>query len=176
MVFLRDSRLFQTCCILAASALVLSSVPVPVFAQESTTRVPAGTALQVKFPQILETKALTAGQEINLMAAAAVMVGGVEVIAEGAPVTAEVARVKKPGAIGKPGEISIAFRFVMAVDGSKIGLTGQEGREGESKQTTALVVTILCCILGLLIKGGDVAIPAGTIVPAFTLTEANIST
>jgi hypothetical protein len=54
------------------------------------------------------------------------------------------------------------MRSVEAVDGSNIALSGTKHVQGENKQTQSLVITILCCILGLIIQGGDAEIASGS--------------
>jgi hypothetical protein len=131
--------------------------------------------VNIKFPQTISPKTLSPGQELNLMVALAVKIQDKIVIDVGAPVIAQVVKAKKPGSVGSPAELEIKFNYVQAVDGSRIPLNGMEVREGEGKVGTAIVVTILCCILGLLMKGGDVSIPAGTEVTAMTIAESTIA-
>ena len=87
------------------------------------------------------------------------------VIRAGSSVISEITHVKKPGAIGAPGEIGLAIRAVEGVSGEMIRVLPQSASgEGDNKQTTSLVITLLCCVLGLLIKGGHAEIPAGTMI------------
>ena len=46
---------------------------------------------------------------------------------------------------------------------------------GKSQVTTAIVITILCCILGLLIKGKEGVIPAGTQLTGYTVSQAEVN-
>ena len=73
----------------------------------------------------------------------------------------EVTHSQKKGAIGKPAVIGVMVRSVEAVDGTVVPISGVKYIEGENKLTEALVITILCCILGLVIQGGEAEIPAG---------------
>ena len=97
------------------------------------------------------------------------------VIASGAPVVAEVTRSQKKGAVGKPAIIGVTLYSVTAVDGSTVPLMGQKLVEGENKQTESLVITILCCVLGLLQQGGPASIPEGTQLEASVAGNVKVS-
>ena len=89
-------------------------------------------------------------------------VDGNVVIEGGARATAEITLSQKKGAVGKPAVIGVMVRSVEAVDGTMIPISGIKQVTGENKQSEALIVTILCCILGLMIQGGEAEIAAGT--------------
>ena len=148
-------------------------IPAGTLAQANVgTEIPAGTAIRVKFPQTYMGKNLASGETLHLINDEAVLIDGREVIAAGAIVIAEVMSVKKPGAVGKAGELVIAFRFVQGVDGSRIPISGTESQEGKDNTVMSLVCTLLSCILGLIMKGGDAMIPMGTTVTAYTMADA----
>jgi hypothetical protein len=103
-------------------------------------------------------------------------IGGVVVIAQGATAQAEVVTSKRRGSIGKPAHIGVVLRSVQAVDGTTIALTGQKQVLGEDKQTSSLVITLLCCILGLLQKGGPAEIAAGSTVRGNVVGPVSVGT
>ena len=146
----------------------------PVVALAATVQVPAGTVVVATIDSTIDPKTVTVGQRINLRVANDITVNGQVVIAAGAPVVAEITQASGPGSIGKPAIIAVTLRSVTAVDGTVIALSGQRAQEGENKQTSSLVVTILCCVLGLLLKGGEATLAAGTVVDGSTVTSAEV--
>jgi hypothetical protein len=147
----------------------------PVAAMAASVAVPVGTVVTVVFGESIDPATVMPGQTVMLSVVNPVMVAGAMVIQAGAPVLGEVTVSEKAGAVGKPAKIGVALRHVTAVDGTNIPLSGLKQMEGENAQTTALVVTILCCILGLLMKGGKATIPAGAQVQATTMAPATIT-
>jgi hypothetical protein len=159
--------------ILVTFTICASAHPGLAQAQAQTT-VPAGTPVILEFVSGIDPTMVTPGQTVSLRAVSDVVVSGVTVIAAGAAATGEVTVAEKRAAIGKPAKIAIIVRSVDAVDGTKIPVTGQSSREGENKQTESLVIAILCCILALVIKGGEAEIPAGTTITVQTLGSVQI--
>jgi hypothetical protein len=146
----------------------------PGIALAASVAVPVGTIVSAVFKDPVDPATATAGQTVLLSVADPVVIGGRTVIQAGAPVFAEVTVAEKCGAVGKPAKIGVALRHVTAVDGSNIALSGLKQMEGENKQTTSLVVTILCCVAGLLMKGGTATIPAGSVVQGTTMAQAEV--
>jgi len=143
-------------------------------AAAATVRLPAGTPVIVQLDERVSTESKTMGDNVRASVAADVTVSGTVVIRAGSPVVSEITHVKKPGAIGSPGEIGLAITAVQGVSGEMIRVLPQSASgEGDNKQTTSLVITLLCCILGLLMKGGHAEIPAGTTINTHTAQETN---
>lgn len=150
----------------------LCTFPGPAVA--ATVAVPIGTIVTAAFTEVVDAAVFTEGQVIGLEVVDPVVIDGVTVIEAGASVRGEVTAAQKSGAVGKPARIQVSLRTVTAVDGSQIALTATKTIEGENKQTSSLVITLLCCILGLLQKGGNAQIPAGASVQATTVAAANV--
>jgi hypothetical protein len=104
----------------------------------------------------------TVGQSVTMKVANDVKVNGKVVIAAGAPASGEVVSASKAGAVGKEAQITVTAKNATAVDGTFVPLSGTKAVVGASHQTSSIVITILCCILGLLQKGGKAVIPAGS--------------
>ncbi|MBU1318177.1 MAG: hypothetical protein KKH67_03170 [candidate division Zixibacteria bacterium] len=130
-------------------------------AQQEVT-VPAGTVVSFTTSQAISPKVLHVGDRVNLAVTYDVIVDGIVVIKAGTIAAAEVTESTTSGAVGKPAKIGISIKRVEAIDGSTVPLYGTKLAEGQSKVGTAVIVTILCCVLGLLIKGGTAELPAGT--------------
>lgn len=135
--------------------------PAAAAAAEAVT-IPAGTPVMLAFQEAVRPLTAQVGQKILLRTTSPVVIDGKTVIAEGAIANGEVTSAQKKGAVGKPAIIGVMLRTVEAVDGTLVPVSGTKVVEGENQQTTALVVTILCCILGLLMQGGDAEIAAGS--------------
>jgi hypothetical protein len=162
----------------AASLLVSFAwhfVLFPPVATAATVDIPVGTVVTVVFSQEVDPATTAPGQTVMLSVADPVIINGATVIAAGAPVLGEVTVAEKSGAVGKPAKIGVILRHVTAVDGKNVPLAGQKQVEGKNEQATSLIVTILCCILGLLMKGGPATIPAGALVQATTVAPVAIA-
>jgi len=170
------TRHCKVCAAITLLTFVWSMFLFPVCAIAATTTLRAGTVVTCAFSDAVDPLSVTIGQRITLTVVGAVKVAGVTVIASGAPVQAEVTQAQKQGAIGKPAVIGVRLLSVEAIDGTVVALTGVRVVEGESKQTSSLVITILCCVLGLLMKGGEASIPAGTKIDGTVVAEAQITT
>ena len=164
----------KACGAVALVSLLWTFIFFPVCAMAETLTLRSGAVVKCTVSEDISPVTTTVGQRITLRVSEAVKVNGVTVIEAGAPVQAEVTQAQKQGSIGKPAIIGISLRSVTAVDGDVIALSGQKVLEGESKQSTSLVVTILCCVLGLLMKGGPASIPAGTNIDATVVSEVQI--
>lgn len=146
----------------SAAMLVAIQMLCPSLATAAILTIPLGTPVSLAFDEALTPATVEVGSIVHLSVLQDVTVDGVIAIPAGAPATAEVTRSEKPGSIGKPAVISLECRSVQAVDGTLVPIQGTKLVEGENKQTSTLVITIVCCILGLFLKGGDVEIPAGS--------------
>jgi len=170
----RENVIFRVVAAFLASCMLFSTVGIST-ALAASQIIPSGTIVITTMDEDVSTKTKNVGDAVRMSVAADVVVSGVVVIKAGAPVEAVVKHVKKPGAVGAPGEIAVEVRAVQAVDGKMIRVipNAAEG-EGENKQTSSLVVTLLCCVLGLLMKGGEATIKAGTTVSTSTAQEMMI--
>ena len=157
----------QAFCGKRVALLVLVSVAIHLFAPAAlaigeTVKIPGGTRLVLAFENAVHPESAQIGQKVYLRVVNGVNVDGKIVILGAARATGEITHSQKKGAIGKPAVIGVMVRSVEAVDGTMIPISGVTHIEGENKQSEALIVTILCCILGLMIQGGEAEIAAGT--------------
>jgi len=150
-------------------------VPTAVLAAGEALKVPVGTPVLLSFEGRVHPASAVVGGKIYLRVEESVRVGGKIVIAEGSRAVGEITHSQKKGAIGKPAIIGVVLRSVEAVDGTRIPVSGSKLIEGESKQTSAIIVTILCCVLGLLMQGGEAEIAAGSTVEAMVEMAVEVS-
>lgn len=161
-----------TLCLAIATAPASSVV----FAQpKPKVQLPVGTVVDLAFDSPVSPTTSTIGQTVTLRVMSPVLVNGATVIAAGAIAQGEVTIAQKSGSIGKEAQIGVMVRQVVAVDGTLVPISGNKSVLGENKQTSSLVITLLCCILGLLQKGGSAEIAAGSAVRATVAAPVEIT-
>lgn len=154
-----------------AVAVVVSMCPylgIVEAVKAAVVSVPPGTRVLLRLEETVSPETKSVGDQVTLSVVSDVVVNGKVVIAAGAPAVGEVTVSSKKGAVGKPAEIGFQVTSVMAVDGKSVPLRATRKAEGKSKMTEAIVVTILCCVLGLLMKGGEASFEKGLTIEAET--------
>lgn len=137
-----------------------------VLAEKLTLKV--GTPVLLRVEKSIVSKTAQVGDSVDLIVIRDVKIDDKIVISSGTLARGEISSVDREGAIGKPGQISITVKSVTAVDGQDVLLRASVTREGKNKQTTAILVGVLLCILGLfLIKGGGATVSAGSEIKAY---------
>jgi hypothetical protein len=135
-----------------------------------------GTPVILSLEKSVDSSQANVGDLVDFIVTRDVKVNDTIVIRVGTHARGEVTSVEGSGAVGKPGKISVAVKNVKAVDGTDVPLRARIDREGKSKQTTALLVGIILCIIGLfVIKGEHGNIPAGSEVKAFIDYDVEIN-
>ncbi|MGH9801997.1 MAG: hypothetical protein ACRD82_16670, partial [Blastocatellia bacterium] len=120
-----------------------------------------GTEISLKFAEDLTSKTATEGDPVNLLLAEDLKVGDVVVAKAGAKAVGNITHAKKSGMMGRAGELNMRLEYLKVGD-TRIKLRGSKGKEGEGKEGTAVVLTVLFGPLGLLKKGKNVEIKEGT--------------
>ena len=145
--------------------------------------IPAGTSVSVALTAPLSSDSAAVGQSIAIVTAEAVTVGSRVVVPKGAHgvgVVKKVAKAKKKSA----GEITVAFTYVLAADGTKVALSeidhSASGKSEKGKANTAAVVaTIALGPVGLfahnMVKGKDVTIDPTQHLPAFVDANTKVN-
>jgi hypothetical protein len=169
--------------LLAASMIVVkgsgvllaqaATAPIPPPAPASNETLPAnqatstkvllteGTDVALTFDQDLSSKTAAEGDPVACVLAEDLKVGDVVVAKAGSKAIGEVTNVKKAGMMGKAGELNIRLDY-LKTGSIKIKLRGTKGKEGESGQTSAIVLTVLFGPIGLIKHGHDIDIKKGT--------------
>ncbi|MEA5459527.1 hypothetical protein VB796_10775 [Arcicella sp. LKC2W] len=136
----------------------------------------AGTPIALETVQRLASDAVQAGQTVDFKVRSDIKVGDVVVIKAGSIAKGLVTRANIAKGLGKEGQIEIQIKSVSSVDGQQIPVVGNNiYRQGEDKQTLAIVLGVVLCILFLTMKGKNAEIPAGTTIDANTATNMMIS-
>jgi hypothetical protein len=165
---------------LIALNLVLSVLALPFHsvkceAAPTQIRVPSGTEIPVVISELVSSATHSSGSEILAKVATDISVSGKVIIAGGTKAGVIVESAKKNGAVGAAGQLIVSLKSTTAVDGNTIALSGTKEVQGKSSMGTAIVVTVLCCILGLLMKGENAEIVAGTQIAGRTAQETTVN-
>ncbi len=143
--------------------------------------VPDGTPLEVELKATVSSEDVEDGSVIDFTVVHPVVVKGVTVIAQGAPATARVVKVKKARHWGRSGQISWAMNHTIAVDGSQIPLRfskqskggGSSGKVAIGVVATAIVFWPLAPVWGLK-KGHPAVLPNGKRFDVFVDGNASV--
>jgi len=165
---------------LPATAQVAPEAPVPAPTGTETgapaTDAPACcaiaalTEIEIEIAEPLSSKASRQGQHFAIRLAEPLVVDGHVVVPAGTPGVGEVVHSAKAGGAGRAGELVLAARY-LELDGQRIPLRSFRygPRHGKDKtgavntgNMVAAAVMPAASLVGFLVKGGEVDIPAGT--------------
>jgi hypothetical protein len=161
----QNEKMFRVTAITMITWL-LSSFLFPSIAIAKEVEIPFGTVVPLRVEEAIHPATHTVGQQVVFIVDRDVVVDDEIVIAAGSAAFGEITQSTKKGSVGKPAVIGVTVNHVLAVDGTAIALKGAKLVEGESKQTSSLVFTLLCCILALMMQGDDAEIIAGSSINA----------
>ena len=137
----------------------------------------AGTPISLETAQALYSDTVQAGQTIDFKVRNDVKVGDNVVVRAGSIAKGLVTRAEMAKGLGKQGSIEVQIKSVVSVDGQLIPVVGNNiYQQGEDKQTLAIVLGVVLCLLFLTMKGKNAEIPVGTTVDANTATNMVIKT
>lgn len=140
---------------------------------------PANITIPKLHPVVIEileplgSKASTSLDRFPIRLAQPIVVDGIEVVPAGATGEGEVVHAKKAGGMGAAGELVLAARF-LDVDGRQMRLRSfslevDSNSKVDTVNTLAVAsaaTVVPVALVGFLIKGGQVDIPAGTLASA----------
>jgi hypothetical protein len=165
---------------LAFSFVVLSALCVSLHAQDDTKPdetgkyiLREGTDVNLKFAQDLSSKTSAEGDPVMMELADDLVIGNVVVAKAGSKAYGEVTESKRAGMMGKAGDLKMRLDYLKVGD-SKIHLRGTKGKEGESKTTSTVVLTVLFGPIGLIKHGKEVEIKTGTALHAFVSDDIHL--
>ncbi|PMD93763.1 hypothetical protein BWI97_17635 [Siphonobacter sp. BAB-5405] len=137
---------------------------------------PAGTPIPMETMSLIRSDQVIPGQVIDFRVKYDVKVEDQVVIPAGSIAKGQVMRAQKAKGLGKEGFVEIQIKSVQAVDQQEVFLTGGNlYQEGEDKQTLAIVLGIVVCILFLTMKGKNAEVPAGFEFNAHVATNMTIA-
>ncbi len=130
-----------------SAAIVAASCPVP-----------AATPVEIELVDPVDSKTGQRGNAFAIRLASPLLVNGSEVLAAGAAGQGQIVHAAKARALGKPGELLLAARWIEG-EGVRVPLRGFTlAARGESNAGAALLLSPL----SMFIVGGEVVFPAGT--------------
>lgn len=149
---------------LFALTLGVSTPVVPVPAA-TPPHLPANTQIELETVDTVGSRLSKPGDFFKLRVAVDVRVDGVLVIPAGTPATGQVVHAAKASAGGKAGELILAARFLSLPQG-EVRLRSGFGATGRARTGASLATAMVVGVFGLLVKGKDLELPAGTALSA----------
>ena len=149
-----------------------TSVAAPVVGRR--IEVPEGTEFVATFTEALSSKTSAEGDAVRLKVDEAVVVRGDTVIREGAIVRGTITEAKGAGFMGKGGKLNMRLEAVTLIDGQRAKVRSAKSKGGDEKRGQTVALTVLFGGLGLLRRGDDAVIKAGTPLTLFTDEAATI--
>lgn len=125
-----------------------------------------GEDVNLRFSEPLSSKTASEGDQVALELVDDLKVGDVVVAKAGSHAMGEVTKAAKAGMMGKAGDLNLRLDYLKVGD-VKIKLRGTKGKEGESKVTSTVVLTVLFGPIGLIKHGKNVEIAKGQALHAF---------
>jgi hypothetical protein len=132
----------------------------------------AGTNVPLETATVITSDLAVVGQIIDFKVSRDVMADGEVVIPYGSIAKGQVVRAQAAKGLGKEGFIEVQIRSVQAADGQEVFLSGNNlNQSGENRQTLAIVLGVLVCLLFLAMKGKEVVVPAGYKVDSYVASN-----
>ncbi|MCA1557607.1 MAG: hypothetical protein LC731_03595 [Acidobacteria bacterium] len=129
---------------------------------------PDGTEFEAVLQEEISSGTATEGDPVNFKVDEDVKVNGKVVIAKDTLVKGTIANAQKAGRMGKGGKLGIRVESTTAVDGQKVRLRASKGNEGGDKVGTVIALSVFFGLFGLLKKGNNAKIKAGTKIKVYT--------
>lgn len=130
--------------------------------------IPDGTEIKILTTEEISGQKVVEGDPLTFKVQDDVKVNGKIIIAKDTLVKGTVAAAKKKGFMGKGGELSVRIESTQTVDNQKIKLRASKSGTGGDNMGSTVALTVLFGPLGLLRKGKEAKIKAGTVLTAYT--------
>jgi hypothetical protein len=136
--------------------------------------VPEGTEFIALFTEPLSSKTASEGDAVRLKVDESVIIDGDTVIRAGSIVRGTISEAKGAGYMGKGGKLNMRIESVSLADGQHAKVRSAKSKGGDEKRGQTVALTVLFGGLGLLRRGNDAEIKAGTPLHLFTDETAAI--
>jgi len=160
---------------------VLAQQPTRTAAARRCCRVPAGTVVMVQLAEAVSTKTHKTGDTFAIRLAEPVVVQGQIVLPAGTTGVGEVNDAAKPGLGGKGAKLVLSARSLTGPGGTQLPLKGLQlavNGQGHAGTATALGLGGIgfapLGIAGIIVRGGEATLPAGTEATAKLVTSATL--
>lgn len=137
----------------------------PVAEPPATRDVPAGTELVFEMLQAVGSKGSQRGDRFDLRLAEPLYVEGQLVLPAGTPAVGEVVHADRARSGGQAGELILAARHLVVGD-DKLSLRSFKAGTGRSRTGASVATSVAAGPLGLFVRGGNIELPAGTLITA----------
>jgi len=134
----------------------------------TSVAIPDGTEIKIVTTEDISSQKVVEGDPLSFKVEEDVKINGRTVIAKDTLVKGTVAAAKKKGFMGKGGELSVRIESTQTVDNQKIKLRAAKSGTGGDNMRSTVVLTVLFGPLGLLRKGKEAKIKAGSVLTAYT--------
>lgn len=133
-----------------------------VSAAGAALRIALDTVLIVETEQLLSSRTLKRGDKFALRLAEPLLIDGVQVLPAGLSGMGEVVHAERSRTGGKAGELILAARY-LEYQRQRIALRGfRIGASGSDRTVGSLAVAMAVGVVGILVRGGEIEIPAQT--------------
>ncbi len=129
--------------------------------------IPDGTELKIMTTEEISGQKVVEGDPLNFKVSEDLKIDGRVVIAKDTLVKGTVATAKKKGFMGKGGDLSVRIESTQTVDNQKIKLRAAKSGAGGDNMGSTVALTVLFGPLGLLRRGKEAKIKAGTVLTAY---------
>lgn len=149
------------CAVAIASGQAASAVQGDTVAPQGMS-LAAGTEVSLEILDLVSSKTAAPDQWFAIRVAEPVLADGRVVVPAGATGQGQVVHAARAGGLGKAGELILAARRIDC-GGTPIALRGlRYVQAGTSRSGAALAVSAVVPLSGVLVKGGEAVVPAGT--------------
>ena len=138
-----------------------AATPTATSVAPTALRLPANTVIELETLDTVNSRLNKPGDFFRLKVAQDVRVEGVVVIPAGTAATGQVVHAAKAGGGGKGGELILAARFLSLPQG-EVKLRSGFGATGRARIGASLATAMAVGVFGMLVKGKDLELPAGT--------------
>ncbi len=124
--------------------------------------IPDGTPLVLRLQYEVSSDSAQPGDPVLFEVIEPLSVDGFTVVAAGADVEGTVVAARPRKGFGRRGLLELSIDSVEAVDGQRIPLRNTRSIKGRERYNKAGVITLLFGPFGILVKGDDIKVPAGS--------------
>ncbi len=134
----------------------------------TSVTIPDGTEIKIVTTEEISGQRVVEGDALTFKVAEDLVINGATVIAKDSLVKGTVSSAKKKGFMGRGGDLSIRIESTQTVDNQKLKLRASKSGKGGDNMGSTVALTVLFGPLGLLRRGKEAKIKAGTVLSAFT--------
>jgi len=147
----------MACCVACADMAATKAEPAA-----NGAAIPANTIVEIEITQPLTSHTSHPDDLFPIRLAAPIVLDGDTVVAAGLAGQGQVIHAARAGGLGKAGELVITARYLLC-GSTRLPLRSFHfDAAGTSRAGAALAVSAVVPLSGLLLKGGEVVVPAGT--------------